>query len=89
MSKPHCIAPGTRAGPQTNAGPKPNEDSAELIVPEAPLLASRSDSEMSGRDFDETVKQEEARLRAVHPTTEDVPGCMTLLDDFLSCNSGC
>jgi len=33
------------------------------------------------------VKQEQARLRVVHPTTEDIPGCMTLLDDFLSCNS--
>jgi hypothetical protein len=56
---------------------------------EAPLLTFRSDSEMSGRDFEETVKQEEARLRAVHPTTEDIPGCMTLFDDFLSCNSAC
>ena len=44
---------------------------------------------MSSRDFEETAKQEEARLRAVHPTTEDIPGCMTLLDDFLSCNSAC
>ena len=35
------------------------------------------------------MKKEEARLRAVHPTTEDIPGCMSLLDDFLSCNSAC
>ena len=44
---------------------------------------------MSSRDFEETVKQEEARLQVVHPTTEDIPGCMSLLDDFLSCNSMC
>ena len=55
---------------------------------EAPL-AFHSDSAMPGRDFEETAKQEEARLRVVHPTTEDIPGCMTLLDDFLSCNSAC
>jgi hypothetical protein len=48
-----------------------------------------SNSEMSGRDFEETVKQEEARLRIVHPTAEEIPGCMSLLDDFLSCNSTC
>ena len=59
----------------------------ESIIPA--LLIFRSDSEMSGRDFEETVKEEEARLRVVHSTAEDVPGCMTLLDDFLSCNSGC
>lgn len=51
------------------------------------LLTVRPDSEMSGRDYEETVKQEEARLRLVHPTAEDIPGCMSLLDDFLSCNS--
>lgn len=51
------------------------------------LLAVHPDPEMSGRDSEETVKQEEARLRVVHPTTEDIPGCMSLLDDFLSCNS--
>ena len=86
--EPQSITPA-RAGPHTNAGPKPSENGAEMIVPEALLLAFRSDSEMSGRDFEETVKQEEDRLRAVHPTTEDIPGCMALLDDFLSCNSGC
>lgn len=60
-----------------------------LIDRSVALRNSRSDSEMSGRDFEETVKQEEARLRIVHPATEDIPGCMTLLDDFLSCNSEC
>lgn len=37
-------------------------------------------------DFKTAVEQEVARLRALHPTPEDVPGCMKLLDDFLSCN---
>ena len=34
----------------------------------------------------ELVKQEEEYLRKVHPTPEDVPGCMKLFDDFLLCN---
>ena len=33
------------------------------------------------------VAQEEARLRQLHPTPEDIPSCMTVFDDFLSCNS--
>ena len=60
------------------------------MVPGLEILPTlRSNSEMSGRDFEEMVKQEEVRLQAVHPTTEDIPGCMSLLDDFLSCNSAC
>ena len=34
----------------------------------------------------EVIKQEEEYLRKVHPTPEDVPGCMKLFDDFLMCN---
>ena len=34
----------------------------------------------------ELVRQEEERLRKVHPTPEDIPGCMKLFDDFLLCN---
>ncbi|EGN99841.1 hypothetical protein SERLA73DRAFT_180081 [Serpula lacrymans var. lacrymans S7.3] len=41
---------------------------------------------MSNTDFQAAVKQEEAYLRQVHPTPEDIPGCMTLFDDFLLCN---
>ena len=37
--------------------------------------------------FETAVSQEEARLRQLHPTTEDIPSCMTVFDDFLSCNS--
>jgi hypothetical protein len=37
--------------------------------------------------FEATVQQEEARLRVLHPTPDDVPGCMSMLDDFLACNS--
>ncbi|KII92115.1 hypothetical protein PLICRDRAFT_36901 [Plicaturopsis crispa FD-325 SS-3] len=41
---------------------------------------------MSNVDFQTAVRQEEQRLRAVHPTPEDIPGCITLFDDFLLCN---
>jgi hypothetical protein len=37
--------------------------------------------------FETAVSQEEARLRQLHPTTDDIPSCMTVFDDFLSCNS--
>lgn len=37
-------------------------------------------------DFKTAVQQEEAYLRAVHPTSEDIPKCMTLFDDFLLCH---
>lgn len=37
--------------------------------------------------FETAVSQEEYRLRQLHPTTEDIPSCMTVFDDFLSCNS--
>lgn len=37
-------------------------------------------------DFKAAVEQEIARLQVIHPTPEDVPGCMRLLDDFLSCH---
>ena len=42
---------------------------------------------MSDIAFETAVKQEEAYLRKVHPTPDDIPGCMKLFDDFLSCNS--
>ncbi|PSR97273.1 hypothetical protein PHLCEN_2v4336 [Hermanssonia centrifuga] len=41
---------------------------------------------MSDLDFNNAVKQEERYLRKIHPTTEDIPGCMRLFDDFLLCN---
>lgn len=37
--------------------------------------------------FKAAVSQEEARLGQLHPTPEDVPTCMSVFDDFLSCNS--
>jgi len=37
-------------------------------------------------DFQTAVKQEEEYLRKVYPMTEDIPGCMSLLDGFLICN---
>ncbi|KAI0256147.1 hypothetical protein BJV78DRAFT_1368050 [Lactifluus subvellereus] len=36
--------------------------------------------------FKTVVEQEEARLYQLHPTPEDIPSCMTVFDDFLSCN---
>ncbi|EPS94867.1 hypothetical protein FOMPIDRAFT_1169286 [Fomitopsis schrenkii] len=41
---------------------------------------------MSNVDFETAVQQEEACLRKVYPTPDDIPGCMKLFDDFLSCN---
>ena len=38
-------------------------------------------------DFARTVKEEEIRLRELHPTVDDIPSCMSLFDDFLSYNS--
>ncbi|KAI0311709.1 hypothetical protein OF83DRAFT_1068362 [Amylostereum chailletii] len=37
-------------------------------------------------EFSQTVKEEEIRLRSLHPTTDDIPSCMSLFDDFLTCN---
>ena len=36
--------------------------------------------------FKAAVEQETRRLQAIHPTPDDIPGCMRVLDDFLSCN---
>lgn len=41
---------------------------------------------MSSLDFETAVKQEEAYLRKLHPTSDDVPGCVKMFDDFLLCN---
>ena len=41
---------------------------------------------MSGLNFETVTKQEVARLEKLHPTPEDIPGCMGLFDAFLSCN---
>jgi hypothetical protein len=40
-----------------------------------------------GDKFKVVASQEEARLRSLHPTPEDIPSCMSAFDDFLSCNS--
>ncbi len=37
--------------------------------------------------YETAVSQEEVRLRQIHPTIEDIPSCMGVFDDFLSCNS--
>lgn len=40
-------------------------------------------------DWQTAVREEEAYLRKVHPTTDDIPGCMSLLDGFLLCHGAC
>ena len=37
-------------------------------------------------DFKIAVEQEEARLRLLHPTPSDIPGCLNTFDDFLACS---
>ncbi|KAI9572159.1 hypothetical protein HD554DRAFT_2015779 [Boletus coccyginus] len=37
-------------------------------------------------DWQTAVRQEAEYLRKVHPTTDDIPGCISLLDGFLLCH---
>ncbi|KIM46933.1 hypothetical protein M413DRAFT_16496 [Hebeloma cylindrosporum] len=41
---------------------------------------------MSKLDFKTAVEQEEARLRLLHPTPSDIPGCVSVFDDYISCS---
>jgi hypothetical protein len=41
---------------------------------------------MSKLDFKAAVEQEEARLRLLHPTPSDIPGCISVFDDYISCS---
>ncbi|KAF9244935.1 hypothetical protein BU15DRAFT_85774 [Melanogaster broomeanus] len=41
---------------------------------------------MSSVDLQTAVRQEEEYLRRVHPTVDDIPGCMSLLDGYLLCH---
>jgi len=41
---------------------------------------------MPGLDFKAAVEQEEARLRLLHPTASDIPGCVSVFDDYISCS---
>ncbi|KAL5528043.1 hypothetical protein ACEPAF_7179 [Sanghuangporus sanghuang] len=38
-------------------------------------------------NFQTAVEQETRRLQVIHPTPDDIPGCMRVFDDFLSCNA--
>ncbi|KAJ2994494.1 hypothetical protein NUW54_g7540 [Trametes sanguinea] len=49
----------------------------------------RSEMAVEDQPSPELVRQEEEYLRKVHPTPEDIPGCMKLFDDFLLCNGKC
>ncbi|KIJ40981.1 hypothetical protein M422DRAFT_780619 [Sphaerobolus stellatus SS14] len=37
-------------------------------------------------DFNTAVQQEVAYISAIHPKPEDIPGCLSILDDFMRCN---
>jgi len=41
---------------------------------------------MSKLDLKTAIEQEEARLRQLHPTPDDIPGCISVFDDYLACN---
>lgn len=41
---------------------------------------------MSKLDFKKVLEQEEARLATLHPTPEDIPGCISVFDDYLGCS---
>ena len=41
---------------------------------------------MSNVDFEKIVWEETARLRLLHPTPDDIPGCFSTFDEYLACN---
>ncbi len=41
---------------------------------------------MSNGDFEKVVWEEITRLRLLHPTPDDIPGCVSIFDEYLSCN---
>ncbi|KAF8967839.1 hypothetical protein BDZ97DRAFT_1801494 [Flammula alnicola] len=41
---------------------------------------------MSKLNFKKAVEEEEARLRLLHPTPGDIPGCISVFDDYISCS---
>ncbi|KAK7692875.1 hypothetical protein QCA50_004510 [Cerrena zonata] len=41
---------------------------------------------MSSPNFEKAVKQEVEHLRKLYPTPDDIPGCMTLFDTYITCN---
>lgn len=51
----------------------------------APLPDLHPPTLMPKLDFQSAVKQEEDRLRRLHPTPGDIPGCLSLFDGYLSC----
>ncbi|KAG6832614.1 hypothetical protein H0H92_014450 [Tricholoma furcatifolium] len=42
---------------------------------------------MSKFDFQTLVRQEEAYLRRLYPTPDDIPGCISLFDTYLACSA--
>ncbi len=39
------------------------------------------------RSYEDAVEQEVERLQKLHPTTDDIPSCMKLLETYVHCNS--
>jgi Protein of unknown function (DUF3128) len=74
---------------QNSGGPcKPEAGVSLRHLPLDPSAGIMGDSAMADTTaFRTVVAQEEARLHQLHPTFEDIPSCMTVFDDFLSCNS--
>ncbi len=51
-----------------------------------PLTQLKRLPSMSTTTFEKVIEEEVRRLKVIHPTPDDVPGCMRLLDEFLSCH---
>ena len=64
----------------------PTADSTQLWVVDRYSSPGDLSPTESMANVEAIVKQEEARLHNLHPTTNDVPGCMKLFDDFLLCH---
>jgi hypothetical protein len=53
---------------------------------EAGRYKNLSKASMSNTAFDKIVKEEIARLQLLHPTPDDIPGCISTFDEYLACN---
>lgn len=81
------VPPRTRPRPTyTPKQTHPSIASPKMSTPSTSSPSSSSSSSVPPEQFKAIVRQEEDRLRKMHPTPEDIPGCMTVFDDFLKCN---
>lgn len=77
-----CCNPILRREPSKVHLTSAHPSSLKMSTQSTPSSSSTTPPE----DFKVIVRQEEDRLRKMHPTPEDIPGCMTVFDDFLKCN---